>query len=60
MDTKPARVATISGPDEVDKAVATLVLAFGIDPSSALDLSRRAPILTSHASTVPSSWSELV
>jgi len=32
MDTKLARVATISGPDEVDQAIATLVLAFGIDP----------------------------
>ena len=32
MDTKLARVATISGPDEVDQAIATLVLAFGTDP----------------------------
>jgi hypothetical protein len=32
MDTKLARVATISRPDEVDQAIATLVLAFGTDP----------------------------
>jgi hypothetical protein len=32
MDTKLARAATISGADEVDQAIATLVLAFGTDP----------------------------
>jgi len=32
MDTKLARVTTIAGVDEVDQAIATLVLAFGTDP----------------------------
>lgn len=32
MDTKPASVATIAGDAEVDRAIATLVLAFGADP----------------------------
>jgi ribosomal protein S18 acetylase RimI-like enzyme len=32
MNTKPASVATIAGDAEVDRAIATLVLAFGADP----------------------------
>jgi ribosomal protein S18 acetylase RimI-like enzyme len=32
MDMKSARVATIAGDAEVDRAIATLVLAFGADP----------------------------
>jgi len=32
MDTKLACVTTIAGADEVDQAIATLVLAFGTDP----------------------------
>jgi ribosomal protein S18 acetylase RimI-like enzyme len=32
MDMKPPRVATIAGDAEIDRAIATLVLAFGTDP----------------------------
>jgi GNAT superfamily N-acetyltransferase len=32
MDMKPARVVTVTGDADVDRAIATLVLAFGADP----------------------------
>jgi hypothetical protein len=44
MDTKPPNIATIAGDAEVEHAIATLVLAFGTDSGSALDVSR--PIMS--------------
>jgi|SRR5208337_704932 len=32
MDRKPAKVVTVTGDADVDRAIATLVLAFGADP----------------------------